>query len=100
MNLMALTQIKLVLALAATLAIYKSDFPESITNYENILKNDSKSFDGNLGIAMPHKFYETSKAYNAALTTLRSLKPGRCNEFYQKLKEDFIPLSKKIKLYI
>jgi hypothetical protein len=41
---------KLVLALAATLAIYKSDFPESITNYENILKNDSKSFDGNLGI--------------------------------------------------
>jgi hypothetical protein len=50
MNLDSHPNKKLVLALAATLAIYKSDFPESITNYENILKNDSKSFDGNLGI--------------------------------------------------
>jgi tetratricopeptide (TPR) repeat protein len=82
-----------VLALAATLAIYKSDFPESITNYENILKNDSKSFDGNLGIANAYKASgETSKAYNAALTTLEIFKnQGDAMNFIKKLKEDFIP---------
>ena len=82
-----------VLALAATLAIYKSDFPESITNYENILKNDSKSFDGNLGIANAYKASgETSKAYNAAVTTLEIFKnQGDAMNFIKKLKEDFIP---------
>ena len=82
-----------VLSLAATLAIYKSNFPESITNYENILKNDSKSFDGNLGIA--NAYYasgEVSKAYNAALTTLEIFKnQGDAMNFVKKLKEEFTP---------
>jgi Flp pilus assembly protein TadD len=82
-----------VLSLAATLAIYKSDFPESITNYENILKNDSKSFDGNLGIA--NAYYasgEISKAYNAAKTTLEIFNnQGDAMNFIKKLKEEFTP---------
>lgn len=82
-----------VLSLAATLAIYKSNFPESITNYENILKNDSKSFDGNLGIA--NAYYasgEISKAYQAAVTTLEIFKnQGDAMNFIKKLKEEFTP---------
>jgi len=39
------------LALSATLSIYKSDFKDSVGYYSTILKNDDKSFDGNLGIA-------------------------------------------------
>lgn len=82
-----------VLSLAATLAIYKSNFPESITNYENILKNDSKSFDGNLGIANAYKASgEISKAYQAALTTLEIFKnQGDAMNFIKGLKEDFTP---------
>ncbi|MBC5836941.1 tetratricopeptide repeat protein [Flavobacterium muglaense] len=82
-----------VMSLAATLAIYKSNFPESITNYENILKNDSKSFDGNLGIANAYKASgEVSKAYNAALTTLEIFKnQGDAMNFIKKLKEEFTP---------
>ena len=82
-----------VLSLAATLAIYKSNFPESISNYENILKNDSKSFDGNLGIA--NAYYasgEISKAYQAAVTTLEIFKnQGDAMNFIKKLKEEFTP---------
>lgn len=82
-----------VLSLAATLAIYKSDFPESITNYETILQNDSKSFDGNLGIA--NAYYasgEVSKAYTAAKTTLEIFNnQGDAMNFIKKLKEEFTP---------
>jgi predicted Zn-dependent protease len=82
-----------VLSLAATLAIYKSNFPESISNYENILKNDSKSFDGNLGIA--NAYYasgEISKAYQAANTTLEIFKnQGDAMNFIKKLKEEYTP---------
>lgn len=68
-----------VLALSATLNIYKSDFKESIKDYDQILKNDSTSFDGNLGKANALKaigFY--NEAYQAAENTLT---------FYNKQKD-------------
>lgn len=40
-----------VLALRATLNIYKSNFKDSLNDYNRILENDSTSFDGNLGKA-------------------------------------------------
>ncbi len=40
-----------VLALRATLNIYKSNFKQSLDDYNHILANDSTSFDGNLGKA-------------------------------------------------
>ncbi|MBT8259323.1 MAG: tetratricopeptide repeat protein, partial [Bacteroidia bacterium] len=40
-----------VLALRATLNIYKSNFKNSLSDYNDILINDSTSFDGNLGKA-------------------------------------------------
>ncbi|MDO5981070.1 tetratricopeptide repeat protein [Flavivirga spongiicola] len=60
-----------VLALRATLNIYKSDFKKSLTDYNRILENDSSSFDGNLGKANVLKalgFYD--KAYQSANSTL------------------------------
>ncbi|MFY7811176.1 MAG: tetratricopeptide repeat protein, partial [Flavobacterium sp.] len=60
-----------VLALDATLNLYKSNFKNSILSYQNILVNDSLSFDGNLGIA--NAFYangEPKKAYKAVEKTL------------------------------
>ncbi|WPR72518.1 hypothetical protein SLW70_05100 [Flavobacterium sp. NG2] len=82
-----------VLSLAATLAIYKSDFPESIKYYETILENDTKSFDGNLGIA--NAFYASgkiSKAYQAALTTLSIFNnQGDALNFVKKIEDEFTP---------
>ncbi|WP_372754534.1 tetratricopeptide repeat protein [Mariniflexile sp.] len=59
------------LALRATLNIYKSDFKRSVTDYNQILENDSSSFDGNLGKANALKaigFYD--EAYKSAENTL------------------------------
>ncbi|AWG20459.1 hypothetical protein FFWV33_02400 [Flavobacterium faecale] len=82
-----------VLSLSATLDIYKSNFPESITSYKKILENDSKSFDGNLGIANAFKASGlTSKAYQAALTTLEIFKDqGDAMNFIKNMKADFTP---------
>lgn len=82
-----------VLSLAATLAIYKSNFPESITHYEQILKNDSKSFDGNLGIANAYKASgKISLALQAANTTLEIFNnQGDALNFIKKIKEDYTP---------
>jgi tetratricopeptide (TPR) repeat protein len=60
-----------ILALRATLNIYKSDFKKSVADYNHILVNDSTSFDGNLGKANALKalgHYED--AYTAAEKTL------------------------------
>ena len=60
-----------VLALRATLNVYKNNFKESLADYEQILANDSTSFDGNLGKANVLKAlgrYE--EAYAAAEKTL------------------------------
>ncbi|OIQ20165.1 MAG: hypothetical protein BM557_05715 [Flavobacterium sp. MedPE-SWcel] len=60
-----------VLALSATLGMYRSDFKESIQDYQNILANDSLSFDGNLGIANAHfADGDPNNAYKAVNKTL------------------------------
>ena len=61
-----------VLALRATLNIYKSNFKKSLTDYNRILENDSASFDGNLGKANTLKALGVYKeAYKAAKNTLQ-----------------------------
>ena len=60
-----------ILALRATLNIYKSNFKKSLADYNRILINDSTSFDGNLGKANTLKalgFYDD--AYLSAEKTL------------------------------
>ncbi len=60
-----------ILALRATLNVYKSNFKKSLEDYNLILENDSTSFDGNLGKANTLKalgYYD--EAYNAAEKTL------------------------------
>ncbi|NHN26612.1 tetratricopeptide repeat protein [Flavobacterium jejuense] len=83
-----------VLALSATLAIYKSDFKQSIADYSNILKNDSKSFDGNLGIA--NAYYasgEIDKAYEAVYTTLDIFQnQNDAANFLKKLNAEHTPV--------
>ena len=61
-----------VLALDATLNIYKSDFKNSLKDYNSILKNDSTSFDGNLGKANTLKaLNQIDQAYYYADQTLK-----------------------------
>jgi predicted Zn-dependent protease len=81
------------LALSATLAIYRSDFKDSIKYYEDILINDSKSFDGNLGIA--NAYYadgETEKSIEAVYQTLEVFKnQNDAMNFLKKLKDEHTP---------
>lgn len=61
-----------VLALRATLYTYKSDFKKSLADYDQILVNDSTSFDGNLGKANVLKALgRYQEAYEAAEKTLQ-----------------------------
>ena len=61
-----------VLALRATLNIYKSNFKQSLADYNQILANDSTSFDGNLGKANVLKALgRYDEAYTSAKNTLR-----------------------------
>lgn len=70
-----------ILALRATLNIYKSDFKKSLADYNRILENDSTSFDGNLGKANALKALgEYDAAYQSAEKTLT---------FYDKQKDAF-----------
>ena len=81
------------LALSATLAIYRSDFKESIQYYSTILENDSKSFDGNLGIA--NAYYasgEITNSIDAVVKTLEIFKnQNDAENFLKKIKEDYTP---------
>ncbi len=81
------------LALSATLAIYKSNFKESIQYYESILVNDAKSFDGNLGIA--NAYYasgEIDKSIKAVYQTLEIFKnQNDAMNFLKKLNEEHTP---------
>lgn len=81
------------LALSATLAIYRSDFKDSIKYYEAILVNDSKSFDGNLGIA--NAYYasgEIDKSVDAVYQTLEIFKnQNDAMNFLKKLNEEHTP---------
>ena len=60
-----------ILALRATLNIYKSDFKKSVADYNLILEHDSTSFDGNLGKANALKALgKYDDAYQSAENTL------------------------------
>ncbi|WP_411893332.1 tetratricopeptide repeat protein [Winogradskyella sp. A2] len=61
-----------VLALRATLNVYKSNFKQSLADYNQILANDSTSFDGNLGKANVLKALgRTDDALSSANNTLK-----------------------------
>lgn len=61
-----------VLALRATLNVYKSNFKQSLADYNTILENDSTSFDGNLGKANTLKALgRFDDAYTWAENTLK-----------------------------
>jgi predicted Zn-dependent protease len=81
------------LSLSATLAIYKSNFKDSVIYYQNILVNDSKSFDGNLGIA--NAYYasgEIDKSIKAVYTTLEVFKnQNDAMNFLKNLREEHTP---------
>ncbi|KJD32377.1 hypothetical protein PK35_12115 [Tamlana nanhaiensis] len=82
-----------ILALRATLNIYKSDFKKSVTDYNQILLNDSSSFDGNLGKANALKalgFYKN--AYTSAENTLKFYhKQKDATNFINDLNTNFTP---------
>ena len=82
-----------VLALRATLNIYKSDFKKSVTDYNRILENDSTSFDGNLGKANTLKalgFYKD--AYTSAENTLKFYNNQKdATNFIKELNTSFTP---------
>ena len=60
-----------ILALRATLNVYKSNFIQSLADYDQILLNDARSFDGNLGKANVLKALgRYDEAYAAAEKTL------------------------------
>ncbi len=82
-----------VLALRATLNIYKSDFGKSLEDYNRILENDSTSFDGNLGKANVLKalgLYE--EAYQSAKNTLKFYDNQKdAKNFIKTLNTSFTP---------
>jgi tetratricopeptide (TPR) repeat protein len=82
-----------VLSLRASLNIYKSNFEKSINDYNRILKNDTTSFDGNLGKANALKasgyFIES---YKSAENTLKFYKNQKdAVHFLRKLDKNFTP---------
>ncbi|MEP3837629.1 MAG: tetratricopeptide repeat protein [Algibacter sp.] len=81
------------LALRATLNIYKSDFKKSVTDYNRILENDSSSFDGNLGKANALKAIGNyDEAYQAAEHTLTFYtKQKDATNFIKTLNTSFTP---------
>jgi len=83
-----------VLALRATLNIYKSNFKASLEDYNRILANDSTSFDGNLGKANVLKALNQYKAaYASAENTLRFYNNQKdASNFIAKLNTTFNPV--------
>ncbi len=83
-----------ILSLKATLGMYRSDFSESIAAYNQILENDSASFDGNLGIG--NAYYavgKVDKAYSAADQTLEIFENQvDAQTFLNKLDRSFSPV--------
>ena len=82
-----------ILALRATLNIYKSNFKKSVADYNQILMNDSSSFDGNLGKANALKalgLYED--AYTSAENTLQFYNNQKdATQFIKDLNTNFTP---------
>lgn len=82
-----------VFALNATLGMYRSDYKQSINSYEQILVNDSSSFDGNLGIS--NAYFAAGypeKAYQSVYKTLEIF-PNQKDAvgFLQKVNDSFTP---------
>jgi len=82
-----------VLALRASLNTYKSDFKKSLADYNTILKNDSTSFDGNLGKANALKalghYNEGYKSATKTLTFYNNQKDALT--FIKELNKKFTP---------
>ncbi|MFP4844931.1 tetratricopeptide repeat protein [Winogradskyella sp. PE311] len=83
-----------VLALRATLNIYKSNFKESLSDYNRILVNDSTSFDGNLGKANVLKALgRFDDAYTSAENTLKFYDNQKdATNFINKMNISFTPV--------
>ncbi len=82
-----------VLALSATLGMYKSNFKQSIADYQNILVNDSLSFDGNLGVANAYFANgDPYKSYDAVSKTLKIFENQKdAMGFLVKLSQAYTP---------
>lgn len=82
-----------VLALSATLHIYKNNFKKSLADYNRILENDSTSFDGNLGKANALKALEQyNEAYLSAGNTLKFYNNQKdATQFIKDLNTRFTP---------
>ena len=82
-----------VLSLRATLNIYKSNFNESIKDYNKILETNKSSFDGNLGKANALKaLHYYNEAYKSADNTLRFYKNQKdATNFIKNLDKQFTP---------
>ncbi len=82
-----------VLSLHATLGLYRSDFKESVSDYNQILNNDIRSFDGNLGLANALRASDRNEeAYGAAFKTLSYYKNQEdASGFIQKLNTEYTP---------
>ncbi|EDP96935.1 tetratricopeptide repeat protein [Kordia algicida OT-1] len=82
-----------VLALRATLNVYKSNFKQSLADYDQILVNDSTSFDGNLGKANVLKalgrYDDAIAAAEKTLTFYNNQKDA--TNFIKELKMKFTP---------
>lgn len=82
-----------ILALRATLGMYRSDFKETIADYEQIIKRDSLSFDGNLGITNAYFANgEINKAYDGVFKTLEIFKNQKdALGFLNKINKNYTP---------
>ncbi len=82
-----------ILALRATLNVYKSNFKKSLADYNQILVNDSTSFDGNLGKANALKalgrYDEAIAAAEKTLTFYNNQKDA--TNFIKELDTKFTP---------
>ena len=86
-----------VFSLDATLQMYKSDFKKSISLYKKILKRNSSSFNGNLGIT--NAYFAKEEYDNAFLGIDRTLQlfPNQKDALglQKKLNKKFIPFVKQ-----
>ncbi len=82
-----------VLALRATLNVYKSNFKKSLADYNQILANDSTSFDGNLGKANVLKALgKYDEAFTSAANTLKFYNNQKdATNFIKQLQMKFTP---------
>jgi len=82
-----------ILALRATLNVYLSNFKKSLADYDQILVNDSTSFDGNLGKANVLKALgKYDEAFASADHTLKFYNNQKdATNFIKELKMKFTP---------